>query len=94
MALKCKKCGLPDEIRDMGPKMIARWRKQNARVEGTTKREAKEAKKPTTQKRKHKHGRVVGKKTGGVEAPKYPNKSPYAEDTIPKVSGTDISMEV
>jgi predicted amidophosphoribosyltransferase len=50
----CKKCHLPDEIADLGPNMIARWRRKNG------------IKKPgqsfTTKKRPNKHGRRGVKK--------------------------------
>lgn len=55
----CVRCKLPDEIAAMGPRMIARWKKQQAKQPGVTKAEAKKIihKHPGTRfKRRKKHG--------------------------------------
>jgi len=59
--LCCKKCGIPDEVVYMGHLAIARWKKQKARADGQTKREAKKIKWGGHKKslRRKKHGRPV-----------------------------------
>lgn len=73
---QCIKCGLPDEIRDLGPRVIARWQKQKDR-RYMTKNEAKRLKsvvaRGSEHKRKNKPGRK-GTKSAGLKAPRYKRK--------------------
>lgn len=58
--LACNKCGLPAEISDMGPQMVARWKYRQAR-QVYAKRQLKKLKKSiaggSEHKRKKAHGR-------------------------------------
>ena len=59
-ALRCKVCGIPDEIVMMGPRMIARWKKDQFKQVGLSKRARKLRVKSRTTRRRRKHGRARG----------------------------------
>lgn len=49
---KCTKCGLPDEVAELGPRGIARWRKQEAKRRGDRTKKI-----VASTRKKNKHGR-------------------------------------
>lgn len=62
--MRCQRCFIPDEIVDLGPKMIARWKKQQLKDKGASKREIKKGRQP---KGRNKHGRKgVGNAKGNL----------------------------
>lgn len=66
----CTRCGLPDEVRNLGPRMIARWKKQQAKEKGASKRQIKQATKPRS---RNKHGRK-GVKRGSQDQSHVPHR--------------------
>lgn len=54
LEMNCKRCGLPDEIRDLGPQVVARWKRKTLGKRRALKNERILA---SSGRKRNKHGR-------------------------------------